>query len=192
VDDAWSTATPLDAAERKRLGLPDAYLLAVGTREPRKNLAALVAAHRAAGARRVLPLVLVGPPGWGPEVTAAHGLHVLPYLPATELRGLVAGATALVFPTRYEGFGLPALEAMAAGTPVLANDIPVLREVLGDCGRFVDADDRDALVAALEAAGAEGDPPSARHARRARAATFTWTRCADTTVAAYRAAGAQG
>ena len=191
VDDAWRTAVPLAAPERRRLGLPDAYLLAVGTREPRKNLAALVAAHRAADAGRVLPLVLVGPAGWGPEVTAAPGLHVLPYLPATELRGLVAGATALVFPTRYEGFGLPALEALAAGTPVIANDIPVLREVLGDCGRFVDADDRDALVAALESAGTD-DAPSARQDRRARAATFTWARCADATVAAYRAAGAPG
>ncbi|SOD93764.1 Glycosyltransferase involved in cell wall bisynthesis [Blastococcus haudaquaticus] len=194
VDDAWAAAAPLAAAERRRLGLPDRYLLAVGTREPRKNLGALVAAHRAAGTGRVPPLVLVGPAGWGPEITADPGVHVLPYLPAEELRGLVAGATALVFPSRYEGFGLPALEAMATGTPVLANDIPVLREVLGECGTFVDADDRDALVAALEAVGSgrleDGDAESARAARRERARSFTWARCADATVAAYRAAGA--
>ena len=190
VDPAWAAAAPPDSAWLARHGLPSAYLLAVGTREPRKNLAALVAAHRAARPEGVLPLVLVGPPGWGEEVAAGDGVHLLPYLPATELRSLVAGATALVFPSRYEGFGLPALEALAAGTPVLANDIPVLREVLGDCGRFVDADDRDALAAALVAAGAAADRPEERADRQRRAASFTWARCAEATVAAYRAAGA--
>jgi glycosyltransferase involved in cell wall biosynthesis len=186
VDSNWSAARPATPEWRARHGVPAEYLLAVGTREPRKNLAALVAAHAAAGQDRVLPLVLVGPAGWGADVAAGRGVHVLPYLPAEELRSLVAGATAVVFPSRYEGFGLPALEAMAAGTPVLANDIPVLREVLGDCGRFVDADDRDALAAALEQAGSAPDGAAERQARRDRAATFTWERCADATVAAYR------
>jgi glycosyltransferase involved in cell wall biosynthesis len=164
--------------------------LAVGTREPRKNLAALVAAHRAAGPGRALPLVLVGPAGWGDDLPPGSGVHLLPYLPVDELRSLVAGATALVFPSRYEGFGLPGLEAMAVGTPVLANDIPVLREVLGSCGRFVDADDPEALVDALVTVSAATDSADARTARRERAASFTWARCADTTVEAYRAAGA--
>jgi glycosyltransferase involved in cell wall biosynthesis len=188
VDASWGTATPPDPAQRARLGLPADYLLAVGTREPRKNLEALLAAHRVAGPGRALPLVLVGPAGWGPEISDAPGVHLLPYLPSEELRSLVAGATSLVFPSRYEGFGLPALEAMAAGTPVLANDIPVLREVLGDCGRFVDAEDREAFAEALVAAGARTDPPEARAARRERAASFTWARCAEATVAAYRSA----
>jgi len=186
VDASWSTAAPPDPAQRARLGLPADYLLAVGTREPRKNLEALLAAHRVAGPGRALPLVLVGPAGWGPEITGAPDVHLLPYLPSEDLRSLVAGATTLVFPSRYEGFGLPALEAMAAGTPVLANDIPVLREVLGDCGQFVDAEDCEAFAEALVAAGTATDAPGARAARRERAASFTWARCADATVAAYR------
>ncbi|HLM06927.1 MAG TPA: glycosyltransferase family 1 protein [Blastococcus sp.] len=186
VDGAWATAAPPTPDWRSRHALPSEYLLAVGTREPRKNLAALVAAHRAAGPDRVLPLVLVGPPGWGADVTAGAGVHLLPYLPADELRALVAGAAALVFPSRYEGFGLPALEALAAGTPVLANDIPVLREVLGDCGHYVDAADPDALVDALLRTSSATDDEDARLRRRDRAAGFTWERCAQATVEAYR------
>ena len=191
VDGAWFDAPPPTPMWRDRLGLPQEYLVAVGTREPRKNLAALVEAHRAAGDGRVLPLVLVGPAGWGDDVPPGSGVHLLPYLPADELRSLVAGATALVFPSRYEGFGLPALEAMATGTPVLANDIPVLREVLGSCGRFVDADAPEALADALITASSATDTAELRAARRERAATFTWARCADATVAAYRATGAE-
>ena len=189
VTQEWFSAAPPPAAWRARHGVPADYLLAVGTREPRKNLPALLEAHRAAGRNRVLPLVLVGPPGWGEEVRGDQDVVVLPYLAGEELRPLVAGAQALVFPSRYEGFGLPALEALATGTPVLANDIPVLREVLGDCGRYVDALDREALREALVTVSAAVDGPEERRRRQSRAATFTWSRCAEATVAAYRAAG---
>jgi glycosyltransferase involved in cell wall biosynthesis len=187
VDPSWFDQAPPDPGWRSRHGVPVDYLLAVGTQEPRKNLAALVAAHRHADGRS-LPLVLVGPPGWGKAVDASPDVVVLPYLPAEQLRALVAGARALVFPTRYEGFGLPGLEALAAGTPVVANDLPVLREVLGDCGTYVDADDPDALADALVEASGVTDSAAGRRRRRDRAATFTWARCADATVAAYERA----
>ncbi|MGY1619682.1 glycosyltransferase family 4 protein [Geodermatophilus sp. SYSU D00691] len=188
VDGAWFDAVPPSAEWRRRHGLPDRYLLAVGTREPRKNLGMLLTAHRAAGAGGVLPLVLVGPPGWGEDVVDDRDVLLLPYQPAENLRALVAGAAALVFPTRYEGFGLPALEAMAAGTPVLASDLPVLREVLGDCGDHVDTTDPEALAEGLRRVSAAPDDEAGRRVRQARAAAFTWQRCAAATAEAYRSA----
>jgi glycosyltransferase involved in cell wall biosynthesis len=189
VDPSWFDARPPEEGWRRRHRVPDRYLLAVGTREPRKNLGALLAAHRAAGPDG-LPLVLVGPAGWGEVAAGQDGVLLLPYQDTADLRSLVAGAAALVFPTRYEGFGLPALEAMAAGTPVLANDIPVLREVLGDLGDYVDATDTATLAEGLLRAGVAGDDAPARERRRARAADFTWQRCATATAGAYRSATA--
>lgn len=186
-------ATWLDAAPTRPAGMPTEYVLAVGTLEPRKGLSVLLAAYRAllADVPDVPPLVLVGPPGWGPQLDTS-GLRdrvILPgYVDAATLRGLVAGAATLAFPSRYEGFGLPPLEALAAGTPVVASDLPVLREVLGSHARFATPGDADALAAGLR--DTLENPPSAqcRAAGREHAATFTWRRCAETTLAAYRAA----
>ncbi|MCZ2816406.1 glycosyltransferase family 4 protein [Modestobacter sp. VKM Ac-2984] len=188
VDPSWSRARPPTQAWRAENGVPADYLLAVGTQEPRKNLTALVQAHAAAGRSRVLPLVVVGPAGWGDVVRPSQDVVVLPYQPAETLRSLVAGAAALVFPSLYEGFGLPVLEALAAGTRVLANDIPPLREVLGPCADLVDATDIEALSAALVAVSAAGKDEEARQRGRERAATFTWGACAEATVQAYRRA----
>ena len=188
VDPSWSRATAPTAAWRAEHGVPAEYLLAVGTQEPRKNLTALVRAHEAAGPGRVLPLVVVGPAGWGDVVHASQHVVVLPYQQAEVLRSLVAGAAALVFPSVYEGFGLPVLEALAAGTRVLANDIPTLREVLGPCGRFVDATDPAALTEALVAVSGDAQGDDDRRRGRERAASFTWDACAEATVQAYRRA----
>src|SRR3979409_326039 len=105
-----------------------------------------------------------------------------------DLGSVVAGAAALALPSRDEGFGLPVLEALACSVPVVCSDIPALREVAGGHARHVPVGDVDALGAALEAA--LGDPPGAAvlAARRAHAAEFTWRRCAELTVAAYRRA----
>ena len=188
VDPSWSRAVPASAAWRAEHGVPDQYLLAVGTQEPRKNLTALVRAHEAAGPGRTLPLVVVGPAGWGEVVRSSRDVVVLPYQTADVLQSLVAGASTLVFPSRYEGFGLPVLEALAAGTRVLANDIPTLREVLGGCGRFVDATDPLALTEALVAVSADEAGDDERRLGRERASTFTWAACAEATVGAYRQA----
>jgi glycosyltransferase involved in cell wall biosynthesis len=191
VDSSWFTATPADDALRARLALPKRYLLAVGTLEPRKNLAHLVAAYREL--RAVDPdapaLVLAGPPGWGP----ALDLQSLPpgaavstgYLDTGTLQRVVAGASCLAFPSRYEGFGIPPLEAFACGVPVVATDLPVTREVLGDLATLVPGDDVNALAGALQKELSAADSAERAEQRRAHAATWTWRRCADAARQAY-------
>ena len=188
VDEEWFAAAPLPPASRATLGVPDEYVLAVGTLEPRKNLRALVRAHhRLRGEDAdVPPLVLAGPPGWGPELAATPDVRFTGYLPAATLRSLVAGASLLAFPSHYEGFGLPPVEALACGVPVLSNDLPVTREVLGDQAQFVAADDVDALAEGVRAALEAPRDDAARAARRARAARWTWSECVRRTLTAYQ------
>jgi glycosyltransferase involved in cell wall biosynthesis len=116
---------------------------------------------------------------------------VLGHVPDDQLRALYAGAVLFAFPSRHEGFGLPVLESMAQGTPVVCADIPALREVAGGAARLVPPMDVDAWVAALGDLldGAEHHPvettePMAR-AGRARAAGFSWERCIRATHAVY-------
>jgi glycosyltransferase involved in cell wall biosynthesis len=138
------------------------------------------------------PLVLVGPPGWGDAIDPAGlppGAVLTPgYLPQPDLARVVAGAAAVVVPSWYEGFGLPALEALACGTPVVASDLPALREVLGDQAELVAPGDPAALAAALARVLDDPGGEPARAARRARAAGFTWETCAQATLSAYRLA----
>jgi glycosyltransferase involved in cell wall biosynthesis len=195
VGPAWRSARPPDPGWLAGHGLPARYLLFVGSREPRKGLDVLLAAYRELLADQpgAPPLVLAGPPGWGAALDLAGlpdgSVRLLGYLPESELASLTAGAAAMVFPSRYEGFGLPPLQALACGTPVVASDLPALREVLGDEADLVPAGDAGALAAAL-ATALKDAPPSdaARAARRARAARFTWPACAAATLTAYHRA----
>ena len=140
----------------------------------------------------VPPLVLAGPPGWGEALDTAglppDAVRTLGYLPEPDLAGVVAGAAAVVVPSWYEGFGLPALEALACGTPVVAADLPAHREVLGDQAELVPPSDPGALAAALGRVLEDPGGEAARAARRTRAAGFTWETCAQATLAAYRLA----
>lgn len=175
------------------------YLLTVGTVEPRKNHATLFRAYAALKARgRVagVPLVVVG--ARGPESEAvlaeldrlgltADDVRVVGF--AGPLPALYSGATALAYPSRYEGFGLPPLEAMACGCPVVASTATSLPEVVGDAGLLADPDDADALAAHLGRLLADPELRAALSAAgRARAAGFTWRRYAEGLLAAYRAA----
>lgn len=191
VDPLWALATPPSAADRARLGLPARYLLFTGNLEPRKNLGLLVTAHRAA--RRAdpgtPPLVMVGPAGWGDRWQGGppdpSDVVLAGYLSDHDLRTTVAGATAVCMPSRYEGFGLPVLEALAAGRPVLVSDIPAHREVGGDQVMVIPADDVDGWAQALTSADrAPGTPPG----RRARAGGYTWAASARAHLTAYRRA----
>jgi glycosyltransferase involved in cell wall biosynthesis len=141
-------------------------------------------------------LVLAGPPGWKPddadaEVVAALGdrVRLLGPVHREQLFPLFAGADLYALPSLHEGFGIPALEAMAQETPVLCSDIPALREVAGDAARFVPASDVDAWVLALYEL-LEDDAARAElvAAGTARVANYSWERCARETAAVYREA----
>jgi glycosyltransferase involved in cell wall biosynthesis len=190
VDPAWAQATRPTTEWLKANGIPARDLLFVGTLEPRKNVPDLVAAHRML--RHDDPstpkLVLAGAAGWNAVAFGPNDVVWPGYLPQAELRSLVAGAAALVLPSRYEGFGLPAVEALACGIPVVASDIPVLREVTGGLAEYAPAGDVPALATALQRVLAAPADPDVVARRRAWAATFTWQRCAAATLTAYRTA----
>jgi glycosyltransferase involved in cell wall biosynthesis len=196
VDPAWASSTALSEDGRTALGLSGEYFLFVGNLEPRKDLATVLDAYRLLlrRGRADLPqLALAGPSGWGDALDLRDlpaGLVVrLGRQPEDRLRSLVAGARALLYPSRYEGFGLPVLEAFAVGTPLLASDIPTTREILGaDTGLagLFPVGDAETLAGLL---AAEVDSsPGTRRRRQALAAAWTWQRTAETTVRAYRQA----
>ena len=172
------------------------FVLAVGTAEPRKDLPGLVAAFDLLAPRHPdLALVLAGPPGWGSgqlEVAVAGArcgdrVVVTGWVDGGTLSGLVAGAAVLAYPSVYEGFGFPPLQAMAAGTPVVATKTGALEEVLGDAARLVTVGDREALADGL-AAVLESPAVAAEMVGRGagRAALYRWDRCAAGLEALYR------
>lgn len=197
VDPEWAQALPPDAGLRARLGLPERYLLFVGNREPRKGLDLLVRAHEAArrADSQVPVLALAGPSGWG-DVWKGHepgpDVLLLGFLPDQQLRAVVAGAVALCQPSRYEGFGLPVLEALACGRPVLASDIPALREVGGDHVSYAGPGDADGWSHLLVQVAAASTDSTSEAARRAHASRFTWVQSALTHAETWRAAAAEG
>ncbi|MET0865190.1 MAG: glycosyltransferase family 1 protein, partial [Nakamurella sp.] len=180
---------PTPDAERRRhaFGLPRDYLLSVATLEPRKGLDVLIEAM-ASSALPDTHLAVVGQPGWGGlDLSAAAGaaglpperLHVLGRLDDVDLAAVLAGATALVAPSRSEGFGLPVLEAMAAGIPVVCSDVPALVELAGGVGVIVPRENPAALADAL--AALIGDPAAVAELAaggRRRAADFSWAAAA--------------
>ncbi|MGP4021124.1 glycosyltransferase family 4 protein [Saccharopolyspora sp. 5N708] len=177
VDPEWFSATPMDSTLRVQYGLPSEYLLFVGAEGPRKGLPGLLRAH----GPDLPPLVIAGPADAG-----RHGEVIRTgYLPDDRLRSLVAGASALVLPSRDEGFGLPALEALACGVPVVCSDLPALREVTAGQAIHFRYGDPTALHEALHRALT--NPPNAATGRT-RARTFTWQNCAEKTLTAYHRA----
>jgi len=164
------------------------YILALGRAEPRKDLPRLVEAFDAiAGEHPDLDLVLAGPPGWGEQALAQaigrarHRSQIqrVGWVPAREQSALLSHALVLAYPSVYEGFGLPPLEAMSAGVPVVATASDAVSEVAGDGARLVAVGDTDALAAAL-AAVADDTAERSRliESGRHRSAVFTWERSA--------------
>jgi glycosyltransferase involved in cell wall biosynthesis len=159
VDDTMRPATSDSIAElRQRLVLPDAYVLFVGTVQPRKNLGRLARAMSiVAGAGLPHSLVIAGKRGWmaaqvEAEIAAsgmADRIRFLGYVPSSDLPTLYSGADAFCFPSLYEGFGLPVLEAMACRTPIVASNRSAIPEVAGDAALLVDPADPAAIGAAL-------------------------------------------
>lgn len=175
----------------------DGYLLSVATLEPRKNLLALTDSYCALPAelRRQYPLVLVGSLGWQLELFQARlkqqlsrgEIRHLGYIPENELPLIYAGARGFACTSVYEGFGLPVLEAMACGVPVLSSDRSSLPEVVGDAGLLIDPDQHDQLVTGLEQLLTdETFRQRSRERGLARARQFSWTRFINKVVSVYR------
>ncbi|MCC6630246.1 MAG: glycosyltransferase family 4 protein [Chloroflexi bacterium] len=183
---------------RRSNDVSDQYVLFLGTIEPRKNVPGLIEAFAQVAAEfPAIDLVIAGGRGWlADDVYAlparldlARRVRFTGYVPAADLPRWYQAATVAVYPSLYEGFGFPPLEAMACGTPVITSDRAAMPEVVGDAGVLVDPTDVAALAAALRAL--LRDPDRRVHlstAGRARAATFTWARAARATRAVYEAA----
>jgi glycosyltransferase involved in cell wall biosynthesis len=188
-----TTPSDLDVrAWRDAAGLTREYILWCGTVEPRKNLRTLLAAVAGAGAALDdVDLVLVGPQGWGrmpplPDGLPPERVHVLGHLDRASLDAAYAGARVFCFPSIREGFGLPVLEAMQHGTPVVTSAGTACAEIAGDAALLVDPLDAGAMAAALVAAAGDARDDLS-HRSRARAALFSWDTAARATADVYRA-----
>jgi len=174
---------------RARYRLPDVFVLWVGTVEPRKNLPGLLAAMARTDTRA--PLVLAGPDGWGVDLgalLASAGCEVLRLgpVPAPDLVGLYAAARLFAFPSLLEGFGLPVLEAMARGTPVVTSSTTATAEICDDPAGLVDPADADALAAAIDrVVGDDTERARRSSAALARARRFSWAATAAGVRAGY-------
>jgi glycosyltransferase involved in cell wall biosynthesis len=158
------------------------YVLAVGTLEPRKNLPRVVDAARRAG----VELRVVGARGWGGVEVGGNGVRWLGHVTDEELARLYRGARCVAYPSLYEGFGIPVLEAMACGAPVVTSRGGATEELADGAAVLVDPNDPAAIAAGIERATWQRDELVQRGLRRARA--FTWPAVADATVAVYEEA----
>jgi glycosyltransferase involved in cell wall biosynthesis len=178
-------------AVRRRFALERPFVLWAGTVEPRKNLPVLLEAFARLDHPN-LDLVLAGPDGWNEQLdhhlrTLGDRVRRIGFVSTPELTALYAEAAAFAFPSVREGFGLPVLEAMAQGTPVVASEDPALAEVMGDAGSVAASDDPAAWAEAL--AGLVDDAAARARlgaAGRTRAEGWTWARSAALTLDAYR------
>lgn len=187
------------ARVRAQYGLPERYILAVGNLQPRKNLGRLIEAFAALrrDGRIAHRLALVGKGLWKESevfgTIREHGLQeeviATGYIPDADLPAIYSGADAFVYPSLYEGFGLPPVEAMACGAPVITSNTSALPEVVGDAAITVTPTDTGAIAAALERVlGDEGLRRELRARGYERVARFTWRETARRTLAVYEAA----
>lgn len=201
VDGRWFGVSPADAMARVRqaYALPERYFLVLGTLQPRKNLARIIAAHQALPAplRRQMPLVVAGRDGGGvADVLAQLGagdagdggaLRWLRYVPDTDVKPLLQQASALVFTSLHEGFGLPVLESFAAGVPVVCSNTTAMPEVAGGAALQVNPLQVGEITDAMQLiANGGADVSRMVAAGLARAQQFSWDQTAHGTVQVYR------
>lgn len=183
------------ATVREKYGIQRDFVLFVGLIEPRKNVAALVEAYHNACLSGCYDLVLAGSLGWEysdllkrvTDSPVRHRIHVPGYIPDADLPALYSAASVFVYPSFYEGFGLPVLEAMACGTPVITSAISSLPELVGDAGILVNPSDLPSLTTALRQLtenAALRQKMSERGLQRAK--LFTWQATAAKTLEVYK------
>ena len=171
------------------------YFLALGTLEPRKNLQTLLEAYSLlpSSIQEKYPLVLVGARGWlndsldkAIKKIPSQYLKIMGYVPQADLPSITAGAKALLYASKYEGFGLPPLEAMACGTPVISSNAEAMTEVVGNAGYLLDPNYplafKEAMIHIIED---EQQAIKMKHQGLERAQQFSWKRCARETLACY-------
>jgi alpha-1,3-rhamnosyl/mannosyltransferase len=188
VADSFFRVCTKDAeAVRARHDLARPYLLFVGTIEPRKNVDLLLNAYQSLprDTREEFDLVIAGPPGWAQNETLVRlsqpspGIRYLGYVDELSLPGLFAGATAFVYPSLYEGFGFPVVQAMAAGVPVITSSVSALPEIAGGAAMLIDPRSETELRGAMQEVLTSG-PRRERLVElgRANARRFSWKECA--------------
>jgi glycosyltransferase involved in cell wall biosynthesis len=186
-------AEPLSDERLVTFGLRSPFLLSVGTIEPRKNLTTLFEALTQIPAD--VQLAIVGRSGWNAaeilgrigELGLSGRVVRLGFVPDEVLPKLMSAASAVVYPSRYEGFGLPVIEALSIGIPVVASDIPVFREVGGEEVEYFDPENATALAEAIDRAISSNGGQVARRRRREQAGRFSWQRSAEIVVARLKA-----
>ena len=192
---------PADLTQfRRKRDLPERFWLYVGTLEPRKNLSSLLEAYRRLSTAERLPLILGGGIGWQGRAILADisrlglddSVKHIGFIPAAELPFWYNCAEAFMYPSVYEGFGLPVLEAMACGTPVVTSDAAALKEVAGSAGKCIPSHDIEAWAAALKRVASDADwREGACVNGLERAKLFSWERTAELTVDSYHKALAE-
>lgn len=167
-----------------KYGIPEKYILSLSTIEPRKNLQLLIAAYQALNDKDLPDLVLAGRKGWkldeilsSVDQKTKAKIHFTDFVDDEDLPGLYAGATLFVFPSKYEGFGLPLIEAMSQGTLVLSSDAASLPEVIGDSGVLFKSEDKDDLMTKMLFCLSLSDKEKERMTETAKqiAFSFNWS-----------------
>jgi glycosyltransferase involved in cell wall biosynthesis len=176
---------------QKKYQILKPYFLVLGTRNPRKNLDRVVKAFvlgRERGKLEDFNLVVSGRFGWGEETKEEKGIQLTGFVDSADLPALYAGAKALVFPSLYEGFGLPVLEALACGTPVITSKAGSLAEVSGQAALYVDPESVEEITLAMEKVAARGEKEkrALKEKAIAQAKRFSWAKCAQETFAVYQ------
>lgn len=175
VDDFYfdDESTPID--------LPERYLLFVGSLNPRKNIEGILQSFNIVQEKQDIDLVLVGPSNknifQNLKIDPIEGIHLCGYLEAREVKYTYENAEALVYPSFYEGFGLPPLEAMACGTPVVSSNQGALPEILGDCAVYVDPNSSSDIAKGIEQVLKNNDLPVSK--LRKHAEQYTWESVAE-------------
>jgi glycosyltransferase involved in cell wall biosynthesis len=181
---AYPGIDPRFHAEGVSADLGGPYVLTVSTLEPRKNLPALVEAFTLLRQRRPeLTLAIAGLEGWEEKPLAAEGVSLLGFVSDAELARLYRGALAFAYPSRFEGFGIPVVEALASGVPAVVSSHPSLDESSGGATLRADPDDPEAFADALEEALGSPRGTGVEHASR-----FTWRACGEAVLAGYESA----